>query len=56
MPFTTLSSKVLPSGSVIQVLQAGSTTLTENNSNSYADVTGVSQAITPKLNIQIKFL
>ena len=47
MPFTTISSKVLPSGSVIQVLQASSTTLTENNSNAYVDVTGVSQAITP---------
>ena len=47
MAITRLIHNSLPSGSILQVHQASSSTNVENSSNAYVDLTGVSQAITP---------
>jgi len=47
MALITLNKLALPTGSVLQVLQASSSTNVDNTSSAYVDLTGVSQAITP---------
>ena len=48
MALTTLNHAAMPSGSVLQVVQATTSTQTSHSSNAYAD-TGLSVTITPQL-------